>query len=95
MLLVSRLEGGEMTLLIGLGWTELLMITAAFGTGLVPLIGAIDAALKPESAWQAANQNKLVWVLLQALSIFLSCLGLIVPIIYFVSIRPKVVSNLP
>lgn len=40
-----------MILLIGLGWTEVLIIALASGVGLLPFIGAIDAALKPDPAW--------------------------------------------
>ena len=49
----------------------------------VPIIGIIDAALIPDSAWVNANQNKIVWIVVQ---IFLGIFGAVA---YFVAIRPK------
>jgi hypothetical protein len=49
----------------------------------VPIIGIIDAALIPDSAWVNANQNKIVWIVVQ---IFLGIFGAAA---YFVAIRPK------
>ena len=59
-----------------------------------PIWGAIDAALKPESAWQAADQNKFVWVILQALGVFVAGLGLIPILVYLFAIRPKVKTQM-
>ncbi len=83
-----------MILEVVMGWTLLILVLASSVLCVVPLCAAIDAAIKPESAWQAANQNKLVWVLLLGGSVFLSCLGLITVLIYFLKIRPKVVANI-
>ncbi len=64
------------------------MITLALV--LLPLWGAIDAALKPDSRWQAADQSKVTWVLLQLLGILgLGIVGLIAAAIYFWRIRPQ------
>jgi hypothetical protein len=49
----------------------------------VPIIGIIDAALIPDSAWVNANQNKIVWIVVQ---IFLGVFGAAA---YFVALRPK------
>jgi Phospholipase_D-nuclease N-terminal len=49
----------------------------------VPIIGVIDAALTPNSAWADANQDKIVWIVVQ---IFLGIFGAVA---YFVAIRPK------
>jgi quinol-cytochrome oxidoreductase complex cytochrome b subunit len=49
----------------------------------LPIIGVLDAALTPDSVWAEANQNKIVWIVVQ---IFLGIFGAIA---YFVAIRPK------
>ena len=52
----------------------------------------IDAATKPDSAWRAADQSKVVWILV---AIFLPIAG---PLAYLIAIRPKVraaAANLP
>jgi hypothetical protein len=64
---------------MSLGPMELLFFVVLF----LPVWGIIDAAVRPDSAWAAAGQSKVVWVLVQ---IFLSILGTAV---YFVAIRPK------
>jgi hypothetical protein len=64
----------------GLGSTELLILLFLI---VVPVWGIIDAAMRPDSAWAAAGQNKVVWVLVQ---IFLGILG---SAVYFLAIRPK------
>lgn len=50
---------------------------------LVPLVGVIDAALIPNSRWEAADQSKVAWVLVQ---MALNWVGLIV---YLLAIRPR------
>ncbi|MGH2736347.1 MAG: hypothetical protein ACRDKZ_12265 [Actinomycetota bacterium] len=56
---------------------------------LLPVAGAIDAALIPDSTWRAADHNKLVWVGLQAgLAIVLGA-GFVTSVIYFLAVRPK------
>jgi heme/copper-type cytochrome/quinol oxidase subunit 2 len=49
----------------------------------LPIAGVIDAALTPDSVWADANQNKIVWIIVQ---IFLGLFGAIA---YFVAVRPK------
>lgn len=63
------------------GPTELLILLVLF---LVPVWGIIDAAIRPDSAWAAAGQSKLAWILVQ---VFLWVVG---SAVYFVAIRPKV-----
>lgn len=60
----------------------LVIILVAFFV-VIPLWGTIDAALRPDSAWREADQNKLLWV---ALQIFLWGFG---SIAYLIAIRPK------
>ena len=55
--------------------------------------GAIDAGLKPESAWVAAEQSKNFWVVAQAAGFLICGVGLVLAVIYTFVVRPKVVSH--
>ena len=44
-----------------------------------------------EWAWQQTGQSKAVWIALEAVGIFVCFLGLIMSIIYFATVRPKLV----
>jgi hypothetical protein len=60
--------------------------------GLVfPIWGIVDAAGRPDSAWARADQNKTLWIVLQAVGM-LVCFGWILAIVYLTVIRPKVRS---
>ena len=54
--------------------------------GVFPLWATLDAAMTPDPSWQAAGQNKVVWVLVCLL------LGFFGSIAYVLAIRPKVVA---
>jgi len=54
--------------------------------------GVVDAASQPDSAWERASQNKMLWVALQVVGIFV-CIGFVFTIVYFASIRPQVVAS--
>ncbi|MFA5891161.1 MAG: PLDc N-terminal domain-containing protein [Actinomycetota bacterium] len=69
-----------MVLGVDVGPQELLVLLVVFVS---PIWGIIDAALRPETQWQGASQNKVVWILIQLF------LGFIGTIIYFAAIRPK------
>lgn len=69
---------------MNLGGAELLiLLLILFFFLVVPVWGILDAALKPDSVWSAADQSKVVWIVLQ---VFLWTLG---ALIYFVAIRPR------
>lgn len=68
---------------MNLGGPELLIMLVVFAFAVFPIWGIVDAALRPDNVWTRANQNKVVWILLQ---FFLGILGAIV---YFAAIRPK------
>lgn len=59
------------------------MVVALFGFTILPVWGIVDAAMRPNSVWEAAGQSRLVWVLIQ---IFLWTLG---AALYFIFMRPK------
>jgi hypothetical protein len=66
--------------LVNIGALELALLVLVA----LPIWGIIDAAVLPDSDWEAASQNKVVWVLVM---LFLSILGTIV---YALAIRPQV-----
>lgn len=60
-------------------------------TRVVVLAALIDAILHPDSAYVAnGKQTKMFWVLALLLGFFLSLVGLIAAIVYFVDVRPAV-----
>jgi hypothetical protein len=75
---------------MNVGGTEYLII------GLIPLAvtiwGIVDAASRPDWAWQRSGQSKVLWVVLQVVGIFV-CLGWIISIVYLAAIRPQIARN--
>lgn len=53
----------------------------------LPIWGIVDAARRPEAEWASANQNKVVWIVLQV------GLGAIGAIAYFMAVRPKLTDS--
>jgi hypothetical protein len=57
--------------------------------GLVISVWAlIDTLTRPEWAWQASGQNKVLWIVLNIVGFFIC--GLVIGLIYLIAIRPKV-----
>ena len=71
-----------------LGPIELLIILGMLAFA-VPVWAVVDASLRPDSQWAAADQNKLVWVLVLGLGILAGPVGFVLAIVYFASVRPK------
>jgi hypothetical protein len=54
--------------------------------------GIVDSAMRPESQWRAAGQNKALWVVMMTAGAFLPPpIGIIVAVAYLVAIRPKLI----
>jgi hypothetical protein len=58
----------------------------------VTIWGIVDAASRPDWAWQRSGQNKVLWVVLQVVGIFV-CLGWVLSIVYLAAIRPQVARH--
>lgn len=57
----------------------------------IPVWGIVDAAKRPDYAWSAAGQNKVLWIALQAAgAIFTGFGGVVMAVVYLVAIRPMV-----
>jgi hypothetical protein len=67
-----------------------------FAFGLIPLIlgiwVAVDASSKPDAAFERAGTSKTLWIVLPLVGIFVCVMSIIVAIIWFTAIRPKVVA---
>jgi hypothetical protein len=74
-------KGGRM---FNIGLTEAILLSVILLVIALPIWAVFDAAIRPDEAWQAAEQNKVVWVLV---ILFMPLVG---SILYFVAIRPKV-----
>ncbi len=67
----------------------ILLLLAAF---VVCLWAIVDAALRPRVAFEAAGQNKVLWIVLPIVGLFLGVIGGVLGIVYLGVIRPKVKS---
>ncbi len=74
-----------------IGPSELVILLVALVPVGVTVFAIVDGAGRPEWAWQRAGQSKAVWIALEAVGIFACFLGLIMSIIYFATVRPKLV----
>ena len=57
------------------------------------IVAAVDAANHPDVVWEQAQQNKTLWIVLP-LVLLLGCgvASLVVSIVYFTSIKPRLVA---
>lgn len=68
---------------------------AIFFVNLVALVvvvaALVDVAMRPTGAFTAADkQTKMFWVLVLVLGLFVTLVGVIAAIVYFVDVRPAV-----
>ena len=61
--------------------------------GLAPLalgiIALVDATRRPDDEWDRAHQNKTLWVVLIAVGFLLCLVGVVIDLVYLLSIRPQ------
>jgi uncharacterized membrane protein YfcA len=72
-----------------LGWTLLVVVLVA-----LPLWGATDAALRPESDWVASGHRRTTWVALQSIAAPFG-IGFVMAIVYFAKVRRTLDVALP
>jgi hypothetical protein len=58
----------------------------------VVIYGVVDAATRPDWAWERSGQNKVLWIALQAAGVLFCLFGVVMTIVYLVSIRPQVMA---
>ena len=74
---------------MNLGTPELLILLIGVVPYAVILWGIIDAAMRPDPAWQRAGQNKVLWVALQVAGLFVCLAGFVLSLVYLLAIRPQ------
>jgi hypothetical protein len=73
-----------------LGPIELVIVLLILAVVALPVWAIVDAIIRPDSAWAAADQNKTLWVVMLIVGTFaLGPVGLVLAIVYLASIRPK------
>jgi len=75
---------------MNLGASELLILLLMVVPYGVIVWGIVDAACRPEAAWQAAGQSKTLWIVLQVVGLFLCLVGFILSVAYLTAIRSQV-----
>jgi uncharacterized protein YybS (DUF2232 family) len=75
---------------VNLGVPELLILAVGVVPYGVIIWGLVDAASRPEWAWQRAGQNKALWVVLQVVGLVFCLVGVILSIVYLATIRSQV-----
>jgi hypothetical protein len=70
-----------------IGGPEILIVLAFIA---LPIWALIDAASRPDAVWTAADQSKTMWIVLLVIGILIVFpVGIIVALIYLLSIRQK------
>jgi hypothetical protein len=73
----------------GLGPIEVVILFLVLALLILPIWAFIDAAARPEHQWAAAGQAKGRWLLYLSVGSLLPVIGLVLLIVYLVSIRPE------
>jgi hypothetical protein len=53
---------------------------------------AIDAASQPEWAFEAAGTNKVLWIVLPIVGLFMCVVGIVASVLWFSTFKPRVVD---
>ena len=77
----------------GVGSVEILVIVVVGMVTLgLPIWALVDAASRPDTAWTATGQSKVLWVALLVVLTILCWVGWIVALAYLLAVRPKLVA---
>lgn len=78
----------------GLGPAELFLILVVLVFLVIPVWAIVDALVRPANQWAAAGQSKVLWVMLLIVGTVAFALGgLVLALVYFVSIRPMLTAS--
>ncbi|MGH8993094.1 MAG: DUF2516 family protein [Acidimicrobiia bacterium] len=78
---------------MNLGPTELIILLVMVGFIAVPVWALVDALRATDAQWAAIGQQRTIWVALIAVGTFFGGFpGMILAIVYLVSVRPKLLS---
>jgi hypothetical protein len=70
-----------------------IFVLVAFASFVVALWALVDAAIRPQAAFRAAGQSKVLWIVLPLVGIILfAVVGGILGVVYLTAIRPKVIA---
>jgi uncharacterized protein YybS (DUF2232 family) len=76
---------------MNIGALELLVILLI---GVVPyaliIWALVDAASRPDGAWQQSGQSKVLWIVLLAVGLLVCVIGVVLALVYLIAIRPAV-----
>ncbi len=77
---------------LNLGAPELLIILFVVGLPLLIIFGIVDAAKRSTRAFDLAGQSKTLWVALLAVGLLATPVGVVLTLVYLLSIRPRVAA---
>jgi hypothetical protein len=82
--------------MFGLGGPELVIILASIigpAALILAVVVVVDAAGRPDEAWQATGQSRTMWIVLPLVLLVACGIGsLVASIVYLASVRPKLVQ---
>jgi hypothetical protein len=77
---------------VAIGPTELLIVLALALTAVAPILALVDVSRQPTAAWEASEQDRTLWIVLNAIGIAMCGVGLVIALVYAAIVRPKVVG---
>lgn len=78
---------------MNIGAPELLIILISFAPLALVIWGVVDAASRPDRAWEQSGQNRVLWIVLMVAGLFVCYLGAIAALVYLLAIRPQVARH--
>lgn len=78
---------------MNLGAPELLILLFGAVPYAVIIWALVDAATRPDWAWERSGQNKALWIALLAVGLLLCAIGFVLALVYLLSVRPQVARH--
>ncbi|MGK2958614.1 MAG: DUF2516 family protein [Acidimicrobiales bacterium] len=72
-------------------WPQALMLLVALVAFVIPLIGVIDACLRPSAAFRSVDERRGLWIALNVIGMFTG-VGVVFSLYYLTVIRPRLRS---